>query len=444
MEIKKVYICGCSANNYSLFFELYKYLLDKSIEAKFVEPELSGEAKLIQNDIDYIKFAKSSYKSLNKNGINIESFSSYSLKKAELEERFYAKILKKIVLRDATRLVEGYSSFFYDKQNVLVIVWGGYDVFSSIPLFIARSLNLKTIAVEKGSFPKTLQIGIDGTNYFNSLLHNIIPQKNLGRCSKEYLQQLINRSWKIENPHKQIDLFSKVKSYLRTEESFLHIIRKLFEICYSRITKKFDYTRNWSLTGINKKNIIKNVPQKFVFFPMQVKDDSQVLIHSDWLANQEELIKQLSKILYDMNKNVRLVVKPHPSEFRGSNLRNLRLSNVIISEADTNLLTDKSKFVITINSSVGIEALCYGKKVILIGNAFYMNFPNVYKVNNIQELIYKISFLINYRESENNQAALQYLCSLLKVLVAVDFTNPTYKEIEEFWLNIQNKIYIEN
>ncbi|EHU1391457.1 hypothetical protein [Acinetobacter baumannii] len=64
-------------------------------------------------------------------------------------------------------------------------------------------------------------------------------------------------------------------------------------------------------------------------------------------------------------------------------------------------LIPKSLGVITINSTVGYEALILGKPVYLFGKVFYMNFPNVIKINSFLDLRRKLNKKENKQDKEN-------------------------------------------
>ena len=53
------------------------------------------------------------------------------------------------------------------------------------------------------------------------------------------------------------------------------------------------------------------------------------------------------------------------------------------SFSDTNELTKRALFIATVTGTVGWEALCLGKSVLVFGNAWYKDFPGVtqYKEN---------------------------------------------------------------
>jgi capsular polysaccharide export protein len=111
----------------------------------------------------------------------------------------------------------------------------------------------------------------------------------------------------------------------------------------------------------------------YVFFPLQVEDDSQLLLHSPWVKSMEQAVRCL---LEAIPKGIQLVVKRHPSD-RGKTplqeIRNLLEAHegAFISQGTISDLLRESEAVVTINSSVGFEALTWYKPLVVLGQAAY-------------------------------------------------------------------------
>ena len=77
-----------------------------------------------------------------------------------------------------------------------------------------------------------------------------------------------------------------------------------------------------------------------------------------------------------MPKDLWLVVKTHPAETNFSSYNKIRAFAqkrriLFLEERSVKELIEKSKAVVTINSTVGIESLLFSKPVVVLGNAFY-------------------------------------------------------------------------
>lgn len=59
-----------------------------------------------------------------------------------------------------------------------------------------------------------------------------------------------------------------------------------------------------------------NLPKNYIFLPLQVHDDTQILIHSPQIKKMEDFIRKvytaIEKVNERENKNYYLVLKEHP------------------------------------------------------------------------------------------------------------------------------------
>jgi capsular polysaccharide export protein len=117
--------------------------------------------------------------------------------------------------------------------------------------------------------------------------------------------------------------------------------------------------------------------QPYVFLPLQVSGDTQIKLHSD--VNNAGAVEIASGLA--SRAGVRLLVKLHPAENDAAMIAEIvRLQNAysfdIVAAPTTELIKHAQK-VVTINSTVGLEALLYGKEVISLGRCFYKEFDRV-------------------------------------------------------------------
>ena len=222
------------------------------------------------------------------------------------------------------------------KYNKLLI-WNGFMFRQAIAIEIAKLYNLKIIYFESGFLPNRFVIDKKGINFYNSVPRDIEFFKNY-KNDKPLPKELIPRTPKN--------------------------------------AKKFNNLKKEPL------------PKEFIFVPFQVDYDTQILLFSKWVKNMEELFFILKEISEKLK--IDIVFKEHPSSKKEyPNLHKIAKNHKYISFANaypTQELIQKSKAVITINSSVGIESLLFDKKVILLGEAFYDIEGIVKKANNKIEL----------------------------------------------------------
>ena len=145
-----------------------------------------------------------------------------------------------------------------------------------------------------------------------------------------------------------------------------------------------------------KKNIAKiriygqiEPGQKYIYFPFHFTEDAQVRLKYPEGYNQYELIRNMSR---NLPIDIKLLVKEHPAYAGGFSLKELRdLSkhpNIVVLHPDISSkeIFEHIDFVITINSTVGYEALFYDKIVITMGSSFYESFPGVINMKDVREI----------------------------------------------------------
>lgn len=116
------------------------------------------------------------------------------------------------------------------------------------------------------------------------------------------------------------------------------------------------------------------LPEKFIFIPFQVNTDSQITLHSPWLHNMWQLFDAIEAAEKNcLDAQLHFVIKEHPSCPQRYPDLHARTGDrlVFVNQRPTQELIEKSVAVMTINSTVGLEALLLGKKVIVLGDAFY-------------------------------------------------------------------------
>ncbi len=244
--------------------------------------------------------------------------------------------------------------YFQTRRPDLVVLWSGQVLPLAAACTAARQLGIKLLFCENGYLPRTIVMDPVGVNAHNELAGKTREFYDKVVVDKEQLKQLMAerlqaRSLKNKFPGKQADIF----------EAEQHI----------------------------------QLPEEFVLLALQVFDDSQILLYSPRFQGMPQLIsycaKEVRRFNSQYNRNLKLVVKEHPSDFGRSNYDKLKAGlrdTVFIQTISSQELIDKSLAVITVNSTVGIEGLFCSKPVITMGDAFY-NVPGlVYHLGDGDEL----------------------------------------------------------
>lgn len=117
------------------------------------------------------------------------------------------------------------------------------------------------------------------------------------------------------------------------------------------------------------------LPARYAFVPFQVALDSQVLLYSPWIRSMAQLYWLLDSVLREVPAPLHLVCKPHPNcsypyaELRRHAAHHPRLH--IVDNHSCEALIRGAEGVLTLNSSVGIEALLLDRPVLCLGEACY-------------------------------------------------------------------------
>jgi len=118
-----------------------------------------------------------------------------------------------------------------------------------------------------------------------------------------------------------------------------------------------------------------------------------------------------------------LLIKEHRSQSINSRFRNLQFFRDILDHTNVRLvkstedpinLINYSYCIANLSGTIGLEALIRNKAIILFGNIFYENFPNVFKIKNLDDLkniIEKIK-----KGFKNGDEILKYMYSLRKTM----------------------------
>ena len=230
-------------------------------------------------------------------------------------KRFYA--LFPLKLLEAKILYSVYRNALHKQSITHMVIWNGLKFRQRIAVMAARDLGIPCYFIERGVFPGTTTMDPQGINFLNT-----IPRDPLF-----YMQQTSDT-----------DPCPKLKCQeLRPSQ----------------------------------------LPEHYIFVPFQVNTDSQVVMFSPWISDMFDLVKKFQQAHQTLGLQMpSIVFKPHPaceqdySELAQS-LNKDDSPLKIISDIPTPVLIQHAEAVCTINSSVGMESLLMGKKLIVLGNAFY-------------------------------------------------------------------------
>lgn len=368
-----------SIEKYKFFFRFNKAMKECNYEFVFITNRLSLKAKSYFDRIDVrlLKFQKAN--KLTAHLLGSREIIDNSL---TIEE---GSILFESTLHIARQILQEYTikyAFIFGDGNIPEL---------TIKQF-AKEHNIKTLFYELANLPRKIFVDPSGTNASSSLYNDISILKQYPAdktkyisWEKEYLQLKEKELLPQQSPkRKKLNIF-----YLLDHIGFrlLNIPYEDNRSFFSKLSKKI-----WQKTTPIKFDSFDLKSERFIFMPMQVSNDAQILLNST--TDNCKAILYASKIA-KMN-NLALVVKPHPAETDPSEIQRIydlkkRINFFLIKEPTLYILKYCEK-VITINSTVGLEALIVGKPVEFIGNTIYNKMPTELLPNYIMSYLIDIDF----------------------------------------------------
>lgn len=344
--------------------------------------------------------------SLNKvqTGISIPDYSKFEklvLNPKNIADSYSREILKNDIYNHYHKL----SALFQSIKPDAIFLWNGSGLTSSIAIYLAHLFNIKTIYGENGYFPLTMQIDPEGVNALSSIT---------GKFNLDDFQ-------KFNYTHGQYEVFDNLIRKIRDGKKFLPTPanKKVDASLFSKLRQDL---KSLNLHKLIKQRATSNkhvpddaetLPDRYVFFPLQVRNDSQLTNHSPLFGNDTySMIDAVSKAVERSLPNSKLIIKLHPADISKTDYDPLisKYKNIIwIKNGDIQRLLKNSEIVVTVNSTTGFEALFYYKPVILLGHNFY-NIPGLtHSINDKSQLSQLLQLCISSKpEPEKINAALMY------------------------------------
>jgi len=155
-----------------------------------------------------------------------------------------------------------------------------------------------------------------------------------------------------------------------------------------------------------------SLPERYVFIPFQDDRDTQVRLFSPWVGDMRQLFALGKRLAVESGLTV--VFKEHPSSRESyPDLHAEAHDKLLFANGNpTQELIQNCEFVVTINSTVGLESLLLGKPVMTLGQAFF-NIPGlVVHADSANELLESARGFPNWPlEDEVRHGFLRYLAA---------------------------------
>lgn len=258
-----------------------------------------------------------------------------------------------------------------------LIVWNGKKFHQAIAVEIARNLHIQPVYFENGVLPDTTTMDFKGVNASNS-----VPR------DPSFFEEL------------EFKEDQKLPQQLQVREA-----------------------------KSRKKSFETTLPERYIFVPFQVAYDTQIIQHSPWIEDMfafYEIIEWISSQI-----DIPFVIKEHPSDRVSdyTSLHHKTNKNIVFSSHNTQELIENAECVMTINSSVAMESLLFGKRVIVLGEAFFA-IEGIVKTASSKEEIR--THLERLEQWQINETVIKNFLSYLyyDYLIPGDWRNPSQKHLE--------------
>ncbi|WP_413691535.1 hypothetical protein [Psychromonas sp. KJ10-2] len=261
----------------------------------------------------------------------------------------------------------------------------------ALAIHVCKEVGMRYLITERGLFrPHTTTVDFQGVNALSSIPKEIHFYESITTKQLPFKEQFVSH-------FKQFKINVKFSLFL-----CLNFLGDIFKVNTPLINKRYSLVSYATLffkqiTYFKNKSSVK-LPQQYIFIPLQVNTDTQVLVHSEY-QDIQSFITHIEKNFYAESSNVSLVFKPHPMDKGKKYVFDPRS---IVVDCETSQLIKGSQFIITINSTVGFEAIQHYKTVIVLGEAFY-KIPRLCIASTFQSFREDLSRCLNHKAIINTQ-----------------------------------------
>ncbi|KVK74547.1 capsular polysaccharide export protein, LipB/KpsS family [Burkholderia sp. MSMB1498] len=288
---------------------------------------------------------------------------------------------------DAAAIYAAMSNVFRRRLISQCLMWNGQQLVCRAVAHACAAHGVPTKFVEISNLPDKLFVDRLGVNALSSISRSPAVIDGLPMPTEDEHRRWLARYER----YKARPLPQARTSWRRKAVSAVNYALKTATQGVAR--KRFDTVRatNGALAPAEAKALTAKELSalRYVFLPLQVSGDTQIKLHSD-VDNLKAI--QLA-FEHAANESADLIVKLHPAECDTAVIDEVvRMQRVYRFDIVTSPTTDLIRHaysVVTINSTVGLEALLYGKPVMSLGRCFYKEFDRA------RLLKYIHSFLID-------------------------------------------------
>lgn len=245
------------------------------------------------------------------------------------------------------------------------VIWNGQQIIGKVLTDFANDNDISCLYLELSNLPNKIFVDSQGVNAKSSI-KKLTEWNDVAQSEHENWLRFYEKEKSKVLPQSKISI---KKSFLSLINYFLKVLLDNSNRSFSSI---FRMRNKFQKCGDDV-----SLNEVFIFLPLQVTSDTQIKINST--VDNIDAIKYSVKMAE--RKGLKLYVKIHPAEVDNDFISKVtKLKNdfgFYITNLNTVDLLKCSQEVVTINSTVGIEALIYKKPLTILGKAFYKDFSQV-------------------------------------------------------------------
>lgn len=264
-----------------------------------------------------------------------------------------------------------------------ILLWNGQDHVGRLLTRRARAAGIPLLYLENGYLPDTLQVDAQGVNAESSLCaRDFASLLAEGRRLRPALAPAQAPEVRLPPPGRLQRLRHALAKNLAAGAYYARYPEERLENAWERRRLR----RLWQATPVDSVAL----PPRYVFIPLQVHDDTQVLINGRHFRQIEPFVESaIAATRAAYGPDMPIVVKEHPVDVGRTDHRTLRERHpqlLWLRKYDIDRLLAQATAVVVLNSSVGLQALQGHKPTLVYGEAFYARPEIAFPVTRLEDL----------------------------------------------------------
>ncbi|MBO9472167.1 capsular biosynthesis protein [Shimia sp. R10_1] len=243
------------------------------------------------------------------------------------KDRGGSGLKQRLTLRLLKLQYNGARAYFRKRPNEVAVCWNGLNGTRRVFMQGAKAAGAKTLFFELGPFPGRITVDPQGVNNASCLPRDIAPYKRwFGGAQKH--------DWR------------EIKGQIKQRNAL-------------RVAEDLD---------------APPLSDPFIFVALQTPGDSQLRLFGGNFPTVPMLIDAVAQAAQSLPEGWHIRIKEHPTapESFAAQIQNALPGKVFLDNAnDTFSQVAASRGVVTVNSSVGLEAMFYDKPVVACGECYW-------------------------------------------------------------------------